>query len=771
MSLTASEGFRAYYAGGGAPLVKAVLTLAGGTVRDLTGADMALGGLSVTTATSSAGALRVGSAVTGTCELTLANHDLSWDGTDFEGATVVPYAGAVVGGDVEWLRLGTYGVHQPDSIGASVRLSCEDRMAALSLPYSDVQTAYPATLGTIVADVCAACGVPLATPSFANHGFVVAARPTAELSCIDVIGFAAQASGNFAYANPMGNLAFGWYPWDAQGDPIEVTALRSLEVGSQSWEVTGVSVTEDPVALADGSLPEDGATALSGSDGYVLSISGNPLVQAGSAATVAAQVAARVVGMPLRRVECDAMGDPTLVAGDWLAFTDRHGRTFEGPVTQATWRSTGSQRLACDVEAPDRGAAAPRSSVVSRAIEATKEAVRAARAAAGAASAIATEAQAVADAINQHFFADSQGAHVTQVDREAWDASPQGPNVLINSLGLLLRSALNNLVSVTSSATAFYDGLGNAASNVVAQFGAAGATIGKEASYHLVLAAQRIAMMLGTDTLVDLSTNGLTTALKFAGSTQASGTNYTDAEVEAIESYLNGSGITVSNKHVYDGGVDTGYTIGTASTTNKPVLDTAGNEITSASYDGISYYATAVGGRHFWVNESLYPQTEIPGAPVVMEAGGVNLTFANKALRMSPPLPIASGGTGTSAFGTVVQNDITADVSLTNSAWTSMGSVTLTEGTWLIRYAAKFTANATGRRQACLSTTAGSVSTAWTRYCGSQTPAASGTVTILNGTYIRTITASGDKTFYLNAYQNSGAALDATGNIQAIRIK
>lgn len=113
---------------------------------------------------------------------------------------------------------------------------------------------------------------------------------------------------------------------------------------------------------------------------------------------------------------------------------------------------------------------------------------------------IADEAKAVANAINQHFWTDDNGAHVTDVTQDEWkaavddgfsDLSDQKPyyNQLSNSLGILLRSGLNNLASWTRSAIAFYDGEGNEAANIVARFGLDGAQIGKNDSNRLELGA------------------------------------------------------------------------------------------------------------------------------------------------------------------------------------------------------------------------------------------------------------------------------------------
>ena len=97
------------------------------------------------------------------------------------------------------------------------------------------------------------------------------------------------------------------------------------------------------------------------------------------------------------------------------------------------------------------------------------------RALANSAKTIADAAQAVAEAINQHFWHDTNGAHVTEATQEEWEQSHSGPNSLWNSLGMLFRDGLNNLLTLTTEngarALTIWDGLGNAAGNVVARFG------------------------------------------------------------------------------------------------------------------------------------------------------------------------------------------------------------------------------------------------------------------------------------------------------------
>lgn len=108
--------------------------------------------------------------------------------------------------------------------------------------------------------------------------------------------------------------------------------------------------------------------------------------------------------------------------------------------------------------------------VVRGAVGGLHESVREALDASEASERLAEAAQAVASAINQHFWTDTSGIHVTEATQEAWQAAQTGANVLINSVGQLFRDGLNNLLAILPSGIAIYDGNGNDEANVVASF-------------------------------------------------------------------------------------------------------------------------------------------------------------------------------------------------------------------------------------------------------------------------------------------------------------
>ena len=349
-----------------------------------------------------------------------------------------------------------------------------------------------------------------------------------------------------------------------------------------------------------------------------------------------------------------------------------------------------------------------------------------------------------------------------------------GCKALLAGNGMSIFDGSGMIVASYGAETAFYDGLGSAAANVIAKFGRQGARIGYEGETHVNVEPTRFGILNGADRLYEVKYEGELVSIYGGGIGAAAGTDYTNAYVEALCARLN-DGYTVdltTMKVLLPNGLDSGMTVVHSFDDIYDVLDSDGEPFDSGSYAGIMYGSTDV---LFTTNLVMTPAAEDKGAPIHEELGGVALDFADGRMSVNGDTSIdgdvsVSGGitvaSHTSPIGTMLTDSDT--VSVLNNSGTSIASVTLDPGTWSIEGNVGFAENSTGRRVIDLATGSGSVTDAVLRQTGESKQAVSGGITASHTGWITTRTSR--TTVYLNVYQNSGAALSVTGYIRAVRI-
>lgn len=349
-----------------------------------------------------------------------------------------------------------------------------------------------------------------------------------------------------------------------------------------------------------------------------------------------------------------------------------------------------------------------------------------------------------------------------------------GYKALLASNGMSIFDGSGMIVASYGAETAFYDGLGSAAANVIAKFGRQGARIGYEGETHVNVEPTRFGILNGSDRLYEVKYEGELVSIYGGGIGAAAGTDYTNAYIEALCARLN-DGYTVdltTMKVLLPNGLDSGMTVTLSSGDTYDVLDSDGEQFDSGSYAGILYGST---DELFSPDFVMTPAAEDKGAPIHEELGGVALDFADGRMSVNGDTSIdgdVSVGGGitvashTSPIGTMLTDSDT--VSVLNNSGTSIASVTLDPGTWSIEGNVGFAENSTGRRVIDLATGSGSVTDAVLRQTGESKQAVSGGITASHTGWITTRTSR--TTVYLNVYQNSGAALSVTGYIRAVRI-
>lgn len=337
---------------------------------------------------------------------------------------------------------------------------------------------------------------------------------------------------------------------------------------------------------------------------------------------------------------------------------------------------------------------------------------------------IAEAAQAVADAINQHFWTDTHGIHVTEVTQEDWDESHTGANVLINSIGQLFRDGLNNLLTLTTQngarQLAIWDGLGNAATNVLATFGANETHIGKGGEGTVYLANDTFA--LSATSTPDVEDPDATL-------------NQSIMEVKDSTSTYEHSGRVEVATLKREGGQ--GYNeVRTKLIAEMREEETFGSttEMLPLSTASVQLFALADGT-----------------SAIDIEADRVTI----------------------SGHGAYVQTASTSsNVSVASGSDRSLATITVTEpGCYILIGHVNFAANTSGRRVMGITTSQNaSLSGSASAPVISQLPVSGGGSTLM--TVVDVVTVGYDSTLkrYLTVYQNSGSAISCNASIKAVRV-
>lgn len=391
--LSISEQLKAEsVSGAAAPACKVKIKLKSGNALTLTQSDLWQGGFTMDDATSGKGSFDIGQVITNRLRLSLNDSEEQYSIYDFMDAEVTAWRGGTLQDEtIELLQCGTFTAHEQKNPDSSVELTCLDNMAKTEIPYSNVATVYPASIQTIVQDICNFCGIMLATSTIDNGNYVVSERPDDEaLTCRDVLHYAAQISGSFARCDALGRLEFKWY--DETAKKHKITAIKSFTLENQDIIITGVQVTDSG---------DEKLSSLYGEKGYVLEISDNPLIEAEKAEIVASHLGNKIIGMQFRPLELSCILDPSVEAGDPAEVIDRRGNTYNCWITNMTYKVGSDTKITCDAETPsDRSAV--RFSETTKAIVENRKKIKKER----------TEREAALEELNRQL-AESSGMYVT----------------------------------------------------------------------------------------------------------------------------------------------------------------------------------------------------------------------------------------------------------------------------------------------------------------------------------------------------------------------
>lgn len=353
------------------------IILRNGMVLNLEPSDFILGGFSMTDETTT-GKFGVGSAVGKTISLTIANHTNKFSMYDFYKSIIYMYVSVTLeDGTVLKERKGKYYVINPTSPGDVINISGVDSMYLFDKPYN-ASTAYPATLQSILSDCCIDCGVNIGFRQFDNYNFIVENRPE-ECTYRQVVSWVAQIAGYNARISNADYLELVWFEttlintldggklfdynekdtydggsftdytdtilWDGgnftDAALENVTKIKSIKVGTDDVLITGVMVKNGDIK------------ALSGEEGYCITISDNYLVTE-KEKEIAQYLGDKLIGLRFRPLSCQIANNPLIEPMDSVYVYDRKGNSYFTLINSISYSISGFTTIACKAEDPIR---------------------------------------------------------------------------------------------------------------------------------------------------------------------------------------------------------------------------------------------------------------------------------------------------------------------------------------------------------------------------------------------------------------------------------
>ena len=113
-------------------------------------------------------------------------------------------------------KIGVFNVEKPTmATRTTMKFSAYDNLVKTEKVFSDWlrdnRNLFPMTLLTLVQYACSYCGVTLATTDFPQWGLSVNGFYADDITCRQIISWAAAIAGRFVRANADGELEFDWY--------------------------------------------------------------------------------------------------------------------------------------------------------------------------------------------------------------------------------------------------------------------------------------------------------------------------------------------------------------------------------------------------------------------------------------------------------------------------------------------------------------------------------------------------------------------------------
>ena len=311
----------------------------GDTAFDITEADIIQGGMTIDRYCVSGSKIEVGSAVAAELTLRLRNYDGKFDAVSFEGATLTVEVGikkwdalAWEKAQLHWVPCGQFIIDTPPRTLDTISISALDRMVLFDKEVDTSKLHLPASIESLVKQICTQCGVTLQTDvgHLPNSFFSVGSLTTSDGSAItyrQVLRWCAAMTGTCAYIDVDGSLVMGWY--EATNFTFDASQRYSSDMLENDIVLTGFTFSY---------LDKDNKTRtyLAGTKDYTLDLSNCALLTNNQEGVIKRIYEARG-GFRYRPYSAIVKSAPYLFPMDIIHYVDKKGVTHDTIVTNVTF--------------------------------------------------------------------------------------------------------------------------------------------------------------------------------------------------------------------------------------------------------------------------------------------------------------------------------------------------------------------------------------------------------------------------------------------------
>ena len=311
----------------------------GDTAFDITEADIIQGGMTIDRYCVSGSKIEVGSAVAAELTLKLRNYDGKFDAVSFEGATLTVEVGikkwdalAWEKAQLHWIPCGQFIIDTPPRTLDTISISALDRMVLFDKEVDTSKLHLPASIESLVKQICTQCGVTLQTDvgHLPNNFFSVGSLTTSDGSAItyrQVLRWCAAMTGTCAYIDVDGSLVMGWY--EATNFTFDASQRYSSDMLENDIVLTGFTFSY---------LDKDNKTRtyLAGTKDYTLDLSNCALLTNNQEGVIKRIYEARG-GFRYRPYSAIVKSAPYLFPMDIIHYVDKKGVTHDTIVTNVTF--------------------------------------------------------------------------------------------------------------------------------------------------------------------------------------------------------------------------------------------------------------------------------------------------------------------------------------------------------------------------------------------------------------------------------------------------